>query len=400
MVNIKERVEEWLDNIKKVKLIKREFKVPTTSDIKAIVGPRRAGKTYYLFQLAKEFSKEKSIAYINFDDIFFSKATVEEWKHFFNGLEKGTVLLLDEVQNWEEWGRWLRTLHDEKKFDIYVTGSSSKLLIKEISTNLRGRYTSKLFLPFSFKEFLKIKKAPASKKILKEYLRYGGFPEVIKEDIVNKEEKLRSIFATTFYRDFVERYKIREIETAKIVIENILSATASLISISKLHKQLKSLGIKLSKRTLWKYYVQMKDSFLFFDIPPLVFSKYKERLLPKKVYSIDLGISNIFRTVPLGARIETVVAHKLLRERKGSLYYISDDECEIDFGVRSDSSINLLEVAAIVDNAHINKLKKAPKHLPKFLKVKKMSIISLEEEFEIEGMKVKSLMNWLLDKHS
>jgi len=313
-------------------------------------------------------------------------------------LEKGTVLLLDEVQNWKEWGKWLRTLHDEKKFDIYVTGSSSKLLIKEISTNLRGRYVSKLFLPFSFKEFLKIKKAPPSKKMLEEYIRYGGFPEVIKEKVVNKEEKLRAIFATTFYRDFVERYKIREMETAKIVIENILSATASLISISKLHKQLRSLGVTLSKRTLWKYYTQMKDSLLFFDVPPLVFSKYKERLLPRKVYSMDLGISNLFRKIPLGAKIETVVAHKLLQKKEGSLYYVSGDGYEIDFAVRSNSSVNLLEVAAIVDNTHINKLKNTPKRLPKFLKVKKMNIISLEEEFEIQGVEVKSLMGWLLGR--
>lgn len=398
MVNIKERVEEWLENIEKTKLIKREFQIPETSDIKAIVGPRRAGKTYYLFQLAKKFFKEKEVVYINFDDIFFSKAKVEEWKLFFKKLEKNTLLLLDEVQNWQEWGKWLRTLHDENKFDIYITGSTSKLLIKEVSTNLRGRYISKLFLPLSFREFLKIKESTAGRRELDEYLKYGGFPEVIKEGAINKEEKLRSIFTTTFYRDFVERYRTKEIETAKVVIEDIISATASSLSISKLHRKLRNLGIMLSKRTLWKYYNQMKESFLFFDIPSLVFSKYKERVLPRKVYSIDLGISNIFRAIPLGAKIETAVAHELLRKGKGSLYYILSHNYEIDFAIRSNSSVELMEVAAIVDNTHIKKLEDSTKYLPKFLKINRLSIINLEEELKSQNIEIKPLVKWLSKK--
>jgi len=255
MVNIRERVEEWSEKIKRIKVKKRDFFIPNTTDVKAIVGPRRAGKTYYLFQLFQEFMRDRDVLYLNLDDIFLLKASVEEWKTFFNSLDKETVLLLDEVQNLPNWGKWIRTLHDEMKFNIYITGSSSKLLLQEISTELRGRYISKLFLPLSFREFLKFKGRGTKEELLREYMQYGGFPEVVLEkEELNKVEKLKSIYLATFYRDFVDRYRIRESVLANFILEELLASTSSLISISRLHKKLLSQGIEVSKRTLWKYY--------------------------------------------------------------------------------------------------------------------------------------------------
>jgi len=378
MVNIRERVEEWSEKIKRIKVKKRDFFIPNTTDVKAIVGPRRAGKTYYLFQLFQEFMRDRDVLYLNLDDIFLLKASVEEWKTFFNSLDKETVLLLDEVQNLPNWGKWIRTLHDEMKFNIYITGSSSKLLLQEISTELRGRYISKLFLPLSFREFLKFKGRGTKEELLREYMQYGGFPEVVLEkEELNKVEKLKSIYLATFYRDFVDRYRIRESVLANFILEELLASTSSLISISRLHKKLLSQGIEVSKRTLWKYYELMKDSLLFFDVSAFVFSMHKRRIMPKKVYAFDLGIVGIIRNLPLGAKLEALVAQELLRKEK-ELFYLPCGEKEVDFVVKKGRCVDLIEVSVYADEDHRRKLLSSKKCIPPYFEVGNSTLISMD----------------------
>ena len=194
--------------------IRRELEVSLTEKkIISLVGPRRAGKTWYFYYL---FQKVPSPIYINLEDIAFRNLSPEEFfeviKIFSEIKYPPKTLLLDEVQNLKDWSVLIRSLYD-RGFKIFITGSSSKLLPKEVSTQLRGRTLTYILLPFSFREFLKTKKTKPQIEMfeergvllgfLREYLIYGGFPEVVLSQ--NKErilkEYLEEIFTKTLWKD-------------------------------------------------------------------------------------------------------------------------------------------------------------------------------------------------------
>ena len=391
MVNIKRWMDERLELILETKIkVQREVKFPEVRDIKAIVGPRRSGKTFYLYQMAQKMEREKQIVYINFDDIALYNLSPSDWMKLFKTLDKGTVLLLDEVQSLHNWGRVLRSLHDSLKFDIFVTGSSSKLLIKEISSQLRGRYISKMFLPFSFREFLKAREMNI-KEAFEEYLKYGGFPEVVMSDGAEKREKLLSILESTFYRDFVERTGVREEIVGRILMEKLISSTSYLFSISKTKRQLDSLGIRLSKRTVWKYVNGLIEAFMVFLSTPYVFSKQKEFQMQKKIYASDTGIANLIKKIPTGAIIETAVALELLR-RGEELRYLPLDKREIDFSLIRGNKARIIEVCVEEDEEHLRKLEEGKKKLSKIFNVKE-ELLTLES-YE----RGKDIIKWFLRK--
>lgn len=412
MVNdLRERLLLWKE-WKPPKLIERDIRLPETNDIIAIIGPRRSGKTYLMFQIIKNLINsgvpKENILYVNFDDIVFRKYDLnkifEIYFELFN--PKGEIyLFFDEVQELKDYPIWLRNLHD-RGYKIFITGSSSKLMIKEISKELRGRYISKILLPFSFKEFLKLKefkfedtseKRGKIKNLLLEYLKFGGFPEVLLiENNIDKIEKLNSIYETTFYRDLVERYKIREINIAKELLEYLISNISSFISVSKVYNIFKSVNINTSKRTLWKYYNYILESLILFESKICTYSKRKEIISPRKIYVNDLGIANLFRDQEIGHLMENLVYLELFR--KGiEPNYLKIDGNEIDFIYKENNSIKLIEVTYKVDEEHISKVKKALE----FLKIREGTIITWDEENEIiynnRKITIIPLWRWLLN---
>ncbi|MFQ6063664.1 MAG: ATP-binding protein [Methanosarcinales archaeon] len=183
------------------KLIERKLKIPL--DINkaiSIIGLRRVGKTFYLYQIAKKLIESgislKEVFYINFEDERllefapkdFSKIVEIYYKK--NPTANKIYFLFDEVQNVDNWEKFVRRLLEKPNFRIFITGSSSKLLSKEIATSLRGRTLSYYLFPFSFKEFLKAKNFEIEKTLierdrgivkglLEEYIKFGGFPEIV-----------------------------------------------------------------------------------------------------------------------------------------------------------------------------------------------------------------------------
>ena len=183
-----ERMERRL---KTEDIIERDLKTkPVRDKVVVIIGPRRAGKTYYLFHKKREHGG----VYIDFEGIEFSKLEGEDvikivklYENYYS--RKVDVIYLDEVQSLKNWERVVRSLLN-LNYKVYVTGSSSKLLSKEIASLLRGRSLSYLLLPFSFEEFLKVKQLTKKetysisevtriKNYLRDYLDIGGFPEVV-----------------------------------------------------------------------------------------------------------------------------------------------------------------------------------------------------------------------------
>ena len=177
-------------------LIEREVKIEKNKSINRaiiIIGPRRAGKTYYLYQLLKDVDRNKR-AYINFEDFRFEGegyTTILDVVNYYiqlTGYNK-PILFFDEIQNISGWEKAIRNLLDNG-YRVYLTGSNSKLLSKEIATSLRGRSLNYYLFPFSFKEFLLSRNILPKEftstneknvilKYLNEYISLGGYPEVV-----------------------------------------------------------------------------------------------------------------------------------------------------------------------------------------------------------------------------
>ncbi|MCD6572676.1 MAG: ATP-binding protein [Thermoplasmata archaeon] len=413
MVNeLRERLKEW-EEFEFPEMIEREIKVIPKEDIVAIVGPRRVGKTYLMYITIKKLLKKvprENILYVSFDDIFYRKYNpkeiLKEFESIFSPNKKYPIyIFFDEIQELNEWGRWLRSLHDSRKYKIVVSGSSSSLLLKEISTELRGRYHSILLLPFSFREYVKLKKQQNYEDMVEEYIKFGGFPEVIKLDNkVEKKQKLIELFETIFYRDFVGRHRIREEVVARNLMEFLFSNVGNRFSITKIHNTFRSLGINVSKRTLWKYTNKLEETLTLFLLRPFALSKRKEMMLPRKVYSVDTGISSIIqREMPMGRLMENVVFEELLRKNDNAeLFYYIDTKNEVDFVIKRGIEIDkLIQVCYdITDFSTKEREVNSLVNVSYKLKCKKLEVITKdyggEEIVKKRKIKFVPLWKWLL----
>ena len=228
--------------IKEMKVKERKIEFPETKNfIISVIGPRRAGKTYSLFDLIiKKKLKDEDYLFINFEDDEICEMKREEIRKaiFYHQEIYGRepkYLFFDEIQNFERWESFVYSLFEKKRYFIFITGSSSKLLSEEIATQLRGRSLTILVLPFSFREFLQVKGLHVKTKILlsyeesriknllRLYLKEGGFPDIVLTSI-NREEYFRDYINLVVFRDIVERYKIRDISLIKMFVRFAISS--------------------------------------------------------------------------------------------------------------------------------------------------------------------------------
>jgi len=390
------------------KLIKRDLEVSLDIKIKralSIIGPRRAGKTYYMFQLMKNIPENR--LYLNFEDYRLEGASHKDFARLIeiyyqmspeNKKEK-VYFFFDEIQNIAGWERIVRHLLDNEKCQIVLTGSSSKLLSKELATQLRGRTLSYALLPFSFKEFLKAKKFKLSDypssyekakiiRYLEEYLKFGGYPEVVL--FGGKENIIKEIWEVTIARDIMERWEIRNPKVLKLLIKALKESKQ--FSTNKFYNYLKSFGLKVSKNTLYNYLEYLKDSFVVFTLHKYS-PTYKdiEKSIPK-IYLADVGLYQ--ESLELGRALENIMFLELLKKGKDIYYYITKSGQEIDFYLKSEKLF--IEVTYDYDEGHVKRMIKAMEET----RVKKGLIITwnYEEEKKQKGKKIKivPLWKWLL----
>ena len=428
-----QEIEQYLIDFQKKELpevIERELKIAETKKIKVIIGPRRAGKTFFLFQLMKHFIKKgfkkEDIIYLNFEstklfDINFKeiKDIIELHKKLFSE-SKNPYLFLDEPQNVKNWENAVRELYDEG-YNLFITGSSSKLLSKEISTSLRGRSLSYLLLPFSFKEFIKFKKIELRgllssvektkiRSLLDEYLEFGGFPEIVFEE--NKDIKIKiaeSYFDLTVYKDLVERYKIKDSLLMKWFIKSIASSYSKELSINKIYLTLKSQGRRVSKDELYSYYSMISDSIFAFYHQKFSKSVRKKEPL-SKVYLCDNIFVKIIETDKFkGRKMENAVFLDLIRENQLSdkiFFWKNVQQEEVDFVIKENQSISqLIQVCYSLEDIETKQREiRALLNASKELKCKNLLVITEnfegDEPAEWFGLKEKikfiPLWKWLL----
>lgn len=358
-------IRDYLTEFSKKKLdesiIPRELEVPLNEKfVVSIVGPRRSGKTFYFFQLINKAGKENSI-YLNFEDtrlfdIKFREIRdlIREFAELLGRYPK--YIFLDEIQNVKNWESAVRELYDTFKYHIFITGSSSKLLSKEISTQMRGRSLTYMFLPFSFSEFLickdfkteKLTKDEESliKHLLKEYLEFGGFPDVVLS--APKERILKEYFDAILFKDVVERHNVRNLHLVNLIFKQMVNNFSKEFSINTLYNNFKSHGVKVSKDTVYKYLNYFEDSVSVFFLKRHSKKLKIKESWPRKVYLSDTGLSKILRSSEdLGKLMENCVFLQLLRLKNERPltdinYYKDYTGKEVDFVVKEGSKIKQL----------------------------------------------------------
>lgn len=364
----------------------REIKLSNVLEkIVVAIGMRRTGKTYFMLQIIINLVKNKKIPlsrilYINFEDDRLYPLTQKKLSNLLDEFytiypdnhNQICYLFLDEIQNIPNWYTVIRRYFDSKRVKIYLTGSSAKLLSKEIHTSLRGRSITKEIWPFSFAEFLKAKQIAMPKSFgkitldkitywLKIYIKQGGFPETI---IFNKPEKsnvgfghlhenfgngnfeqsgiideerrkiLQDYVAVVIFRDIVERYKITNISLIRYLIKFLIKNVGCLFSVNKLYNDLKTQGFSLSKTTIHDYLHYIEDAYLAFRVPLYSESLRKTQSNPQKIYVIDTGLANANNfsfSENIGHYFENLIYLDLRRAQHNIYYYLTKTRKEIDF---------------------------------------------------------------------
>jgi len=390
-------IKEWWDNPLPI-VTPRELDLLSYHNLPlrkviALVGFRRSGKTYSFFSLVEKIGKENTV-YINFEDERFSNnvsilTTLLDVLTEFSG-SKPYTLLMDEIQNIDGWEKWARRVTETTNHKLFVTGSSSKLSSNELPTELRGRSLTINAKPLNFREFLKFKNAdvkllpqPKILNLTREYLKFGGFPEITIIDEGKKTIVLDEYYKTFLRRDVVERHKLRN----KVVISQLIKLllNSPYYTISKLSNSLKNLGYDVSKTTVSKYISYLEESY-FLKIIELHTQSVKNRSkAPKKPYFVDnffiSRFSNNF-SENIGRLMENLVANNI-----DDCYYWKDyQNHEVDFVIRKEETVSeLIQVSYVsqkneINNREIRSLLKASSEL----KCKNVKIITWDLEGEIK----------------
>jgi len=341
--------------------IKRDIEIPLSSGkIISLVGPRRSGKTFFLYQLMAQLLQAKFpkeyLVYLNFEDDRLNlnlsdlDLILQAYRELYPEIELSRCFFFfDEIQNIEGWEKFIRRLYETQSRNIFITGSNAKLLGEEIATALRGRTIKFEIWPLSFKEFLKFKKAKLKwpqdlydsrvkarlLNLFNEYMLWGGFPEIVFQPVNLKIMILQEYFDVMIYRDLIERYAIKDTFILRYFIKRLAENVTKPLSINKIYNEIKSQGLKVGKNLLYEFLEYLEKAFLVRKITKRVASILKSEFTEKKVYFVDNGILRavkVFEGEDYGILLENLIFRELFRRNKRLYFYKENRECDFILG--------------------------------------------------------------------
>ena len=407
---IKQIILENQKLIQNVEFYHRDYQFENSLNY-VLVGLRRAGKSYLLYQqihtLLKNGHNLSEILYFNFEDDRLDFIKLEDLDLIKTCYEEmfdyKPVMFLDEIQNVDGWEKFARRLADQK-FRVYITGSNAKMLSSQIATTLGGRYMIKEVFPYSFKEFLQTKNINLNEKnvlygfrneIIKfseNYFNFGGLPESV--DVQDKRDWLSNLFNKIFFGDLIARYNVRNTEALKMLIRKLAENVKQPTSYSRLANIVSSIGKKINVETVSDYLNYLNESWLILPIENIV-AKIQDKMTVKKYYFVDNGILNLFLTDSKTSLLENIVAINLVRRYKNEVFYYMSG-VEVDFYVRSES-LAIQVSYSIADTITRGREVSALLEIEKHLTPSRLVIITKDEEETIEtpsGGKIEVIPLW------
>ncbi|MFY9418617.1 MAG: ATP-binding protein [Bacteroidales bacterium] len=372
--------------------------------MKIITGPRRAGKSVF----AIEILKDTNFGYVNFDDERLLNVDNDELiKTIHEVYGDINFLLFDEIQNLAKWELFVNRLH-RLGYNIFLTGSNSKLLSSEMATHLTGRYVPINIYTFSFNEFLKannieisgLKLSTTEKgKILNQLSKYqtiGGYPEVVLEK-VDYKNYLNVLFDSMILKDIVKRYNVKYTQNLYTIAKLLASNYASEFSYNKL-KNFSEIG---SVHTIKNYVSYLEEAYLFFYVNRFSFKPKEQLKYPSKIYLYDTGMASALSlsfSKDLGKLMENRVAIELKRQQKEFYYYKDPDNIDVDFVIKENNEVcELMQVSYDINNEKTKEREvKSLMKSAKKLNVKNLSIITWDYESveNIDNLEIKFVPLW------
>lgn len=360
----------------------RDAHIPTIAGkALAVIGMRRSGKTTFLWQCLAERlaagAPRDALLYLNFEDERLTglQATDLQWivEDYYRRVphlrdQQRVTFFFDEIQVVQQWETFTRRLMDTEKIDLFLTGSSARLLSREVATPMRGRAMEVLIHPFSFREALRHTNAEPegnwlnwSKAMrstldsrLRDYLTVGGFPEAQGVPIRDRRELLRTYVDVAILRDVIERHNISNPLPLRWLQRQLLASPATLFSIHKFYDTLRSQGIAVGKDTLHTFLDYLEDTFLVRIVSQHSTSERKRMTNPRKAYPVDPGLIPVYQQAGranLGPALETVVLIELERRGCEVFYVHTSDGLEVDFLAQTpEGDWFLIQVCAALSN--------------------------------------------------
>ncbi len=343
---------------------RRDARLPAIPNkVHSVIGMRRAGKTTFLRQLLEERRSRLPAAravYLSFDDDRLAGVNVDQLGFLLEEYYRTQPALrgretvhwfLDEIQVVPGWERFVRRVLDTERCEILVSGSSARLLSREIHTSLRGRGMATIIRPFSFREFLRHRgeepdKAPRRwtaaerslvEKRFREFLIKGGFPEAQGLEPALRIELLQGYVDTVLFRDVVERYQVSQVAALRWLVRHCLRNPAGHFSVHRLHQDLKAQGHGVARDLVHALLGHLTDAFLLSAVSLATDSERQRNSNPRKIYPADPGLIRAFDAsgrANLGHALETAVLNELERRGAETGYVKTDEGFEVDLLAR------------------------------------------------------------------
>lgn len=413
---IKQILLENQEYIKSLSLMKRDVDVPEVNNMIVFTGIRRSGKTSLLYLEAQKHPIE-NVLFLDFEDerlLFLSALAnydviIDSYHELFPNQKP--VFFFDEVQGLPNWHLFVKRLF-AKGYKIFLSGSNANLLSRDISTYVSGRAVEVHVSPFSFREFLNLKKIDFSEKnrltkkgMLKaafnEFLVYGGFPEVNQAEDNYKKIMIKTIYNLLFYKDLISKHNRNEI-LMKLIIQKVFENIGKGFSLSNVANKINPL-FSTNRQTVTEYFHLLHQPYLITSI-----SQYRTSVLKregeKKAYLTDNSfITHLTVLSDFGKLLENLVFNTLYHPERAIYYYKTSNGLEVDFYLPDHSEPMLYQVSYDIEakqtfNREIKALQKAMVETG----VKKSMLITNDhkEELNISGKQILILpcWEWLLEQ--
>lgn len=414
-------IREGQELIGEVELNERPFRFEENGRY-VLVGIRQAGKSYLLYQRARQMLKGgtdlRDIVYIDFDDERLLGIGVSDLdsilQAYYSVRSEKPILFFDEIQNVSGWEHFARRLANQK-YQVYITGSNAKMLSRDISTTLGGRYLDEKVMPYSFSEYLRAKgivlddgweygrQKNEVQQAFNDYFYWGGFPELLLYH--NKRKWLNNLYEKIILGDVVQRNGIKNEQVLRLAVKKMAESVKQPMAYNRLVNMVKSTGLSANTASMIDYMRYVREACLMFTVENYD-SKFVERAVNKKHYFTDNGLLNIFLTDPDTSLLENICAIQLFRQygaiddnsvEPRFFYYYNN--VEVDFYVPDEAYA--VQVSYSLANQSTKKREvNALVALNKLRPLRKAQIVTFDEEetIEAEGLHigVVPVWKWLL----
>ena len=392
--------------IERKKYLNRLIRLKDTPDIKIITGLRRSGKSE-LVRAYMEWirtNEDTNIIYVDFADLKFDDLkTYKELHNFCEGQYidgKTNVIVVDEVQMCEKFELAINSLYNSRKYDIYITGSNAFLLSSDLSTLFTGRFIEIPVYPFSFAEYCEYYGYDSNTaNVLDSYVMSGGLSGAyVYSEKEDQASYIKDVYTTIIKRDLVDKYGIKEEALLDSLTDYMMDNISNLTSASKISNVFKQNKVETNHITIGNYMKYLCSAFMFYKVKRYDIRGKKYLETSDKYYLSDLGFRYAMlgtRNMDYGRAYENIVALELLR-RGYEIYVGKLYQKEIDFVAMKQNEKLYIQVSDNISDSETLERELSPLRAIKDAYPKILIANTKHDDYDIEGIKVLDLTNWLM----